>query len=157
MTKPKESAAPTRAPATPAPITRTVSCHDAAAEAATGSVTHIDQAGQGVGGVNRTCSRLAVSRLRTPHGRRHIFRHRATGHGQLRPQILEQQLLLAGKSQLEPAEDVIHDRLGEADVGIAGPAAGLEAGVQIFRRTISAERHAAARWRPPVQSCPSIR
>jgi len=55
----------------------------------------------------------------------------------LRPQVLEQELLLSGhEAQLEPAEDVIHDRLGEADVGIARPSAGLEAGVrELFRRT----------------------
>jgi hypothetical protein len=35
---------------------------------------------------------------------------------------------MAGKEpQLEPAEDLIHDRLGEADVFIAGPAGGLKA------------------------------
>ena len=34
---------------------------------------------------------------------------------------------MAGKEpQLEPAEDLIHDRLGEADVFIAGPAGGLK-------------------------------
>src|SRR5579863_1610640 len=45
-------------------------------------------------------------------------------------QVLEEHLLLAGgEAQIEPAEDVVHDRLGEADVGIAAPAAGLEAGV----------------------------
>jgi hypothetical protein len=34
---------------------------------------------------------------------------------------------MAGKEpQLEPAEDRIHDRLGEADVFIAGPAGGLK-------------------------------
>ena len=49
------------------------------------------------------------------------------------PQVLEQHLLLAGQeAQLEPAEDVVHDRLGEADVGGFAPAAGLEAGVGEF-------------------------
>jgi hypothetical protein len=44
------------------------------------------------------------------------------------PKILKQHPLLPGKeTQLEPAEDVVHDRLGKADVGIAGPAARLEA------------------------------
>ena len=33
------------------------------------------------------------------------------------------------KADLDPAEDVIHDGLGVADVGVAGPAGGLEAGV----------------------------
>src|SRR5882757_7925236 len=57
----------------------------------------------------------------------------ATGNWRPQSQILEQHLLLPGEeAQLEPAEDVVHDRLGEADVGIAGPAAGLKAGVREF-------------------------
>src|SRR6516162_2841770 len=49
----------------------------------------------------------------------------------LRAQAVEERLLLAGEeAQLQPAEDVIHDRLGVADVGIVAPAAGLEAGVR---------------------------
>ena len=37
---------------------------------------------------------------------------------------------MAGEeADLDPAEDVIHDGLGEADFGVAGPAGGLEAGV----------------------------
>ena len=46
------------------------------------------------------------------------------------PEVFEQHLLLAGQeAQLEPAENVVHDALGVADVGVAGPSAGLEAGV----------------------------
>ena len=41
----------------------------------------------------------------------------------------EVELVAAEETDLDPAEDVIHDRLGEADVGVAGPAGGLEAGV----------------------------
>jgi hypothetical protein len=38
--------------------------------------------------------------------------------------------LLAGEeAQMQPAEDVVHDRLGETDIRIVSPAAGLEAGV----------------------------
>src|SRR5258707_12996492 len=46
-------------------------------------------------------------------------------------QVIEEQLLLpAEEAELEPAEDIVHDRLGEADVGIARPPAGLEASVR---------------------------
>ncbi len=49
------------------------------------------------------------------------------------PQVLEQHLLLSGQeAQLEPAEDVVHDRLGVADVGIAGPSARFKASVREF-------------------------
>ncbi len=44
-------AAPTRTPATPAPITRSVPRHDAAAEAAGRGVAQVDDAGQRVRGV----------------------------------------------------------------------------------------------------------
>src|SRR5204863_4374119 len=48
-----------------------------------------------------------------------------------RSQVLKQQLLLAGEeAELQPAEDVIHDGFGKADVGIVGPATGLEARVR---------------------------
>ena len=36
----------------------------------------------------------------------------------------EAQLMARKEPQLEPAKDVIHGRLGEADVFIAGPAGG---------------------------------
>jgi hypothetical protein len=43
----------------------------------------------------------------------------------------EEAKLLAGEeAQLEPAEDVIHDGLGVADVFVAGPPGGLKAGVR---------------------------
>src|SRR5208282_446253 len=46
-------------------------------------------------------------------------------------QVLEQELLLsAEEAHLQPAENVVHDRLGKADVGIARPSAGLEARVR---------------------------
>src|SRR5438477_543113 len=74
-----------------------------------------------------------MNRVRRGHGGRerppYIFRLRAEGCWP-RSEVLEQQLLLAGKeAQLQPAEDVVHDRLGEADLGGVGPAAGLEAAV----------------------------
>src|SRR5271155_3820526 len=42
----------------------------------------------------------------------------------------ETELLAGEEAQLEPAEDVIHDVLGVADVFVAGPARGLKAGVR---------------------------
>jgi hypothetical protein len=66
-------AAPTRTPATPASIARTVPRHDAAAEAAGGSVAQVDDAGQRVGGVNRAGSRFPATTLRTPDGGRRFF------------------------------------------------------------------------------------
>src|SRR6266849_5740823 len=84
--------------------------------------------------MDRTRSQVAVLRW---HGNRRAiyiagcFRNRCVqGPG---TQVVEEQLLLsAEEAELEPAEDVVHDRLGKADVGVAGPAAGLEAGVREF-------------------------
>src|SRR5438552_18878953 len=119
--------APARAAAAHALITAAVSHHDRAAEAARRRVAQVDDAGQGVGGMDR---------VRRGHGGRgrppYIFRLRAEGCWP-RSEVLEQPLLLAGKeARLQPAEDVVHDRLGEADLGVCGPAAGLEAGVREF-------------------------
>src|SRR5208282_5866049 len=48
-------------------------------------------------------------------------------------QVLEQELLLsAEEAHLEPAENVVHDRLGKSDIGIARPSAGLKASVRKF-------------------------
>src|SRR5271156_677787 len=63
--------APTRAPTAAAAVATAVAGHDAAAEAAAGSVAQVDDAGQGVGGVNGAGSGFAVSGLRT--ARRRIF------------------------------------------------------------------------------------
>ena len=38
-------------------------------------------------------------------------------------------VLLGQEAQRHPAENVVHDRLGERDLGVAGEAGGLEAGV----------------------------
>jgi hypothetical protein len=130
--------APARAAATPAAIARTVPCHDAAAEAAGGSVSEVHDVGQRVGGVNgaATGPHLLDStghRSRTFTDKRSLTRVIFSRSGpRLWPQIVKQHLLLSGKAQLEPAEDVIHDRLGVADVGIAAPAAGFEARVRKF-------------------------
>ena len=49
---------------------------------------------------------------------------------------------MAGEeADLDPAEDVIHDRLGVADLLVAGPAGGLEAGVSELLAE-HAQRHA---------------
>src|SRR5260370_41298617 len=65
--------APTRAPATPAAIARTVAGHDAAAEAARGSVAQIDDAGQGVRRMNGTSRRpLVVGRWPRTHRSIHL-------------------------------------------------------------------------------------
>ncbi len=76
-----------------------------------------------------------------------------------RPQVIEQQLLLSGEeAQLQPAEDVVHDRLGKADVGIVAPAAGLEAGVGEFLAQ-QLQRHAMLQrdGDGAGRSCPSGR
>ena len=44
----------------------------------------------------------------------------------------ERQLRAGEEAQIEPAEDVVHEALGVADLRIAGPAGGLEAGVGEF-------------------------
>ena len=130
----QDLAAAAGAAATSASVAAAVSRHDAAAEAAARSVTQVDQACQLIGGVNGagTSSRFPVLtsqrgrgalRFRDPFGRRCRRCPQS--------QVFEQHLLLAGEeAQLEPAEDVIHDRLGVADVRIAAPAAGFEARVR---------------------------
>ena len=83
--------------------------------------------------MDRTGSGLPGSGFRTAGGgglilTSYAFRLRCASGAQ--PEIFEQHLLLAGQeAQLEPAEDVVGDRLGVAEVGIAAPAAGFEAGV----------------------------
>src|SRR5580658_4511923 len=132
--------APTRAPTTPAAIARTVARHDAAAEAARGSVAQVDDAGQSVGSVHRTLPRPLVIGRRP--GTIHVaIWQLAAGNWRLHSQILEQKLLLPGQeTQLQPAEDVVHDRLGKADVGIAGPAARLKPRVrELFAQQL--QRH----------------
>ena len=89
-----------------------------------------------------------------------LIRHsRRRGVDVLGTQIVEQRLLLAGEeAQLQPAEDVIHDRLGVADVRVMGPAAGLEAGVrELVAQQLERNAVLQARWRPRRQSCPSVR
>ena len=50
----------------------------------------------------------------------------AAGH------VEEGELVSGEEAELEPAEDVVHDALGVADLFVAGPAGGLEAGVGEF-------------------------
>src|SRR6266496_648852 len=139
---PKPSlAAPARTPAAHALIATPIPHHDRAADMAAGRISHVDHAGQRVGYVTRALP-LVVGRW--PEVRRAIqFSYAFRVHAiQPRTQVLEQQLLLSGEeAQLEPAEDVVHDRLGKADLGILAPAAGLEAGVrELFAQQL--ERHA---------------
>src|SRR5260370_35506463 len=48
----------------------------------------------------------------------------------------EVELVAGEEADLDPAEDVVHDRLGVADLLVAGPAGGLEAGVdELFAET----------------------
>src|ERR1700685_1463695 len=125
--------APARAATAMASVTTAVAGHDAAAEAACWRVAQVDDAGQSVGGVDGTSSDCWVaSRERCLAAHFHSLRTQDSGLGtRLWPEIFKQHLLLAGqKAQLEPAEDVVHDRLGVADVGVAAPAAGLEARVR---------------------------
>src|SRR6202044_41640 len=53
----------------------------------------------------------------------------------------EVELVAGEEADLDPAEDVIHDRLGVADLLVAGPAGGLEAGVGELLAE-DAQRHA---------------
>src|ERR1035437_6332373 len=72
-----------------------------------------------------------------------LIRHaRRRGVDVLGTQAVKQRLLLSGEeAQLQPAEDVIHDGLGVANVLVTAPAAGLEAGVRkLFAHQL--ERHA---------------
>ncbi len=110
---------------------------------AAGGVAEVNQVFEGVGGVDvvsgcASGSGVAkgVLRLRAfgrsaQEDRSTFFGHAGrAAHHVLGLEAFEEGLLLSGEeAHLEPAEDVIHDGLGEADVGIMAPAAGLEAGV----------------------------
>ena len=98
----------------------------------TRSVSHVDHVGQCIGRVNRSSSQFPV--LGSHRSQAGIQAGRAFWRWlRFGAEIFEQELLLAAqKAHLEPAEDVIHDRLGEANVGIGGPSAGLEAGMREF-------------------------
>src|ERR1019366_8189230 len=145
-------AAPTRTPTAHATVAAPVPRHDRAADRATGSVAHVDQLFQCVGCVvvsgersaHRevvSCHLSVVSNIRTAF--REVSKRLLTmsvlvrcGDGSyaahvLGTQAVEQRLLLSGEeAQQQPAEDVVHVRLGIADVGIVAPATGLEAGVR---------------------------
>src|SRR5579871_6305051 len=133
-------AAAAGASATAAAVAAAVSGHDAAAEAAAGRVSEVDEARERVGGVDGAGPRASDFGLGTGNlGCAYIsdrFGLRPESSG-TRSETLEQHLLLTGQeAQLEPAEDVVHDALGVADVRIAAPAAGFEASV----RELFAER-----------------
>ena len=68
------------------------------------------------------------------------------GEGGLLEAGEEVELLAAEEAELHPAEDVIHDGLGVAELFAAGPAGGLEAGVgelldEDLERDAVLERH----------------
>ncbi len=87
---------------------------------------------------------LLRERQRGNHGA--VGRDHRTGNRNVRrrarSQALEEGELFAGEeAELHPAEEVIHDGFGEADLLVAGPAGGLEAGVgELFAEEL--ERHA---------------
>src|SRR6185369_8335998 len=127
------SRAPARPPATSAAVAAPIPRHDGSAEAAGGGVAQVDESGESVSGVHGTGRRTSgfgpLVRNRRAAGFSYRFRLRS-GTGRPQAEVFEQHPLLAGEeTQLQPAEDVVHDGLGEADVGIVGPAAGFEAGV----------------------------
>src|SRR5438105_1757736 len=128
----KELTTAAHAAAAHAAIARTVAGHDRAAERAGRRVAQVHETRKGIGGVHGTdrwslvVGRWCSSAVQIAH----TFRSRLQ---RSRTQVLEQQLLLSGQeTQVQPAEDVIHDRLGVADVGILCPSLGLEAGVLEF-------------------------
>src|SRR5580692_10726379 len=134
--------APASAPTTPAPITRTIPRHNAAAEAARRSVAQIDDPSQRIRRVQGTRLRASAFGLRLQSIHLSNFRRLRADPRQLRPQILKQKLLLPSqKPQLQPAEDVVHDRLGKPDVGIASPPARLKPRMrELFAQQL--QRHA---------------
>ena len=85
--------------------------------------------------------RLVMTNQKKTPGRDRRSRRTTSGrpvpasHGAeiLGTQAVEERLLLSGEeAQLQPAEDVIHHRLGVADFRVLRPAAGLKAGVGEF-------------------------
>src|SRR5215472_17462135 len=143
------SATATRTTTRHASVAAPIPGHDGSADRAAWRVAHIDQLFQGVGSVMMSGRRFSgtalgwvshnvginesLQRLLLRTAERHLIRstHRSDTADVLRTQTFEERLLLSGEeAKLQPAEDVIHDRLGVADVGIAAPAAGLEAGMR---------------------------
>ena len=142
-----------------ATVAASVPCHDGAAGGATGGVAHVVHllhgvgdvvyaaifhlvlgAGMGVGAGGLYLRRYALLRRGGVEARRFVCR----GRDRFRQRVVvgrvcgarcggeageEVKLLAAEEAQLQPAEDVIHDRFGVADLLVASPAAGFEAGV----------------------------
>jgi len=107
-------AAPAGAPAVHALIATAVADHDGAAERATGSVSHVDHAGERVGRVDGTRPQVPGLRCQGTPGTRtsRVVQIADTFRGGpgLGSQVVEEHLLLSGqKAQVQPAEDVIHD------------------------------------------------
>src|SRR6266542_539895 len=132
-------AAPARRTARLAAEAGAVAGHDGAAEVAARGVAHVDHLAQGVGRVSglalgKQCGLRRGVDLWDGGG---LCAVRLLLRGRLRvrtrAQVLKQRLLLAGEeAQIEPAEDVIHDRVGVADLRVLRPAAGLKARVRKF-------------------------
>jgi hypothetical protein len=122
-------------------VATAVADHDRSADVATGSVSHVDHVGEGVGGVH-AAGRWSLVVGRWDRTYRAVQIAYAFGRWlRLGAQVFEEELLLsAEEAHLQPTEDVIHDRLGIADVSIAGPAARLEARVREFFAE-QAQRH----------------
>src|SRR6516162_2855409 len=103
-------------------IAASVSGHDRAAKAAAGRVSHVHHTRQSIGGVHRPGSGPGTGRTEVADFGRRAHRFRS--------QVLKQELLLAGqKAHMQPAEDVVHDRFGKADLGIVRPAARFKTSV----------------------------
>lgn len=152
-----------RAPTAHAPVARSVTRHDRAADVAAWSVAHVHQISHGIGGVvdaaifemwragivafgrwrlamNQTALRRGCFCVALAGQKRLLRFHRGrqlgrTGFARRRrnDHVLEQRELLSGdEADFQPAEDVVHHRLGNRDLLVAGEAAGLEAGVLEF-------------------------
>src|SRR6516225_1681754 len=102
---------PARASAGHAAVTGSAAHHQRTADVTGGRVAHLDDAAE------------RASRIFT------LGNSQLNGHW-IRPEQLA--LFASNEFQFKPAEDVINDGLRVADLGIAGPAAGLEASVRKF-------------------------
>ena len=127
-------------------VTATVTNHDGSAGVACGRISHVDKSAHGVGSMDQTAVFHVQTGLRLTMAGMHLrqnsaLRCRRCSHStgrlmllwhvrlfnfrgsRLRSQTGEQRQLRSGKeAQLQPAENVIHDGLGKADLLIAGPA-----------------------------------
>ena len=105
--------ASSRATARHASVAGSTPHHQRTADVASGRISHLDKFPEALNRIRA----LAIRRWQS--GQR---------------KAVEQLALFGGNDefQFQPAEDVINDELGTADLGIAGPTAGLEARVREF-------------------------